>query len=71
MLGAAMRPTWPTDRPRGAVPCGLRRARTLRLEAAMPLYGHELTEEIGPELGRAGGASKVPKGEIRRQAAAY
>src|SRR5437762_3477840 len=33
---------------RGAVPCGLGARDTLRLEAAMPLYGHELTEAIDP-----------------------
>ena len=32
----------------GAVPAGLGCRDTLRLEAAMPLYGHELTEEINP-----------------------
>ena len=32
----------------GAVPCGLGARDTLRLEAAMPLYGHELTDDIDP-----------------------
>jgi aminomethyltransferase len=32
----------------GAKPCGLGARDTLRLEAAMPLYGHELTEQIDP-----------------------
>ncbi len=32
----------------GATPCGLGCRDTLRLEAAMPLYGHELSESITP-----------------------
>ena len=33
---------------RGLKPCGLGCRDTLRLEAAMPLYGHELFEHVDP-----------------------
>lgn len=32
----------------GLIPCGLGARDTLRLEAAMPLYGHEMTDDITP-----------------------
>lgn len=32
----------------GLIPCGLGARDTLRLEAAMPLYGHELDDDISP-----------------------
>jgi len=34
--------------PLGIVPCGLGARDTLRLEAGMPLYGHELSEQTNP-----------------------
>jgi aminomethyltransferase len=47
---------------KGAVPCGLGARDTLRLEAAMPLYGHELTEEINPFQAGLSWAVKLEKG---------
>lgn len=34
--------------PDGLIPCGLGCRDTLRLEAAMPLYGHEMTDAVTP-----------------------
>ncbi len=47
---------------RGARPCGLGARDTLRLEAAMPLYGHELTEETDPYQAGLAWAVKPEKG---------
>jgi aminomethyltransferase len=49
---------------RGASPCGLGARDTLRLEAAMPLYGHELSEEIDPFQAGLGWAVKMDKGDF-------
>jgi aminomethyltransferase len=49
---------------RGAEPCGLGARDTLRLEAAMPLYGHELSESIDPLTAGLGWAVKLNKGEF-------
>ena len=54
---------------RGAVPCGLGARDTLRLEAGMPLYGHELTEEIDPIRAGLGWAVKLEKGDFVGRAA--
>lgn len=45
-------------------PCGLGARDTLRLEAAMPLYGHELTEEIDPFQAGLAWAVKMEKGDF-------
>lgn len=45
----------------GLIPCGLGARDTLRLEAAMPLYGHELNETIDPLTAGLGFAVKLDK----------
>jgi aminomethyltransferase len=47
---------------RGVAPCGLGARDTLRLEAAMPLYGHELNESINPIQAGLAWAVKLDKG---------
>jgi aminomethyltransferase len=54
---------------RGARPCGLGARDTLRLEAAMPLYGHELTEDIDPIQAGLNWAVKFDKGDFVGRAA--
>jgi aminomethyltransferase len=49
---------------RGARPCGLGARDTLRLEAGMPLYGHELNDQIDPFQAGLGWAVKMEKGEF-------
>lgn len=49
---------------RGARPCALGARDTLRLEAAMPLYGHELNEETDPLQAGLGWAVKFDKGDF-------
>lgn len=54
---------------RGAKACGLGARDTLRLEAAMPLYGHELSEDIDPIQAGLAWAVKFDKGDFRGKAA--
>jgi aminomethyltransferase len=60
---------WDDFLARGALPCGLGSRDTLRLEAAMPLYGHELNETIDPISAGLGWAVKLDKGEFVGRAA--
>ena len=48
----------------GILPCGLGARDTLRFEAAMPLYGHELSAAINPYAAQVGWAVKLGKGEF-------
>ncbi|MDI9509322.1 MAG: glycine cleavage system aminomethyltransferase GcvT [Clostridiales bacterium] len=47
----------------GLIPCGLGARDTLRLEAGMPLYGHEMDETISPIEAGLGFAVKLKKEE--------
>jgi aminomethyltransferase len=71
MLGNELGPTlWNDLLAKGVVPCGLGARDTLRLEAAMPLYGHELTEKIDPLQAGLDWAVKLNKSFIGRDALA-
>ncbi len=48
----------------GILPCGLGARDTLRLEAAMPLYGHEMDEATNPYAAGLAWAVKLAKGEF-------
>lgn len=53
----------------GLIPCGLGARDTLRLEAAMPLYGHELDEDHTPMEAGLSAFVKLDKGDfVGRQA---
>ncbi len=53
----------------GLIPCGLGARDTLRLEAAMPLYGHEMDETVSPLETGLGFAVKLQKADFIGRAA--
>lgn len=57
---------------KGILPCGLAARNTLRLESAMSLYGHELSDDITPFEANLGWITKLNKKEdfIGREALA-
>ncbi len=48
----------------GILPCGLAARNTLRLEAGMSLYGHELSDDITPLEANLGWITKLHKGDF-------
>ena len=60
---------WAATVDSGAVPAGLGARDVLRLEAAYPLYGHELLEDVSPLEAGAGWAVKTKKGDFIGRAA--
>jgi len=53
-----------SGRSHGIRPCGLGARDTLRFEAGMPLYGHELNEAVNPYAAGLGWAVKLAKGDF-------
>ena len=53
-----------TGEEEGLIPCGLGARDTLRMEAAMPLYGHEMDETVTPLEAGLGFAVKLGKDEF-------
>jgi aminomethyltransferase len=54
--------------PEGTLPCGLAARNTLRLEAGMALYGHEITEETTLLEANLGWITKLGKGDFNGRA---
>jgi aminomethyltransferase len=53
----------------GIIPCGLGARDTLRLEASMPLYGHEMTDDTTPFEAGLGSAVRMDKADFVGKAA--
>lgn len=65
---AALLDLWTDLLDNGITPCGLGARDTLRLEAGLPLYGQELSEEITPLMTRYSWVVKFTKDFIGRAA---
>jgi len=59
---------WADSIEAGAIPCGLGSRDTLRFEANLPLYGHEISESINPVEAGLNFAIKLDKNFIGRDA---
>ena len=57
-------PCWNRASPTASCPADWAPETRLRLEAAMPLYGHELSETIDPYAAGVGWAVKLDKGDF-------
>jgi len=65
LLGGSAAPeVWRALVERGAKPCGLGARDSLRIEAALPLYGHEYSEDISPIEAGYRWAVKFEKGSF-------
>jgi glycine cleavage system T protein (aminomethyltransferase) len=51
-------------RDQGLKPCGLGARDSLRFEACLPLYGHEIADDINPYEAKLGWVVKLDKGEF-------
>ncbi|TNF09634.1 MAG: glycine cleavage system aminomethyltransferase GcvT [Bacillota bacterium] len=59
---------WDLAVSKGAIPCGLGARDTLRFEANLPLYGHEISDAINPIEAGLGFAVKLEKDFIGKEA---
>ena len=66
---ALMKALLDSGKEEGLIPCGLGARDTLRLEAGMPLYGHEMNDEITPLEASLGFFVKMDKADFIGKAA--